>query len=185
MITNIYFVRHAHSTYTPDELSRPLSEKGFEAAKKVFEILAAEDITQVVSSPYKRAIQTVVGIAELRKLDVIIEEGFKERRLAEVPVENFEEAVVKAWEDFDFANPGGETGYCAQKRGVQALKDLLGKYYGGNVVIGTHGNIMVLIMNYFDKKFNYDFWCNLDMPDIYKLSFENEKLIEVRQLWEG
>jgi len=26
-MTTLYFVRHAHSTYTPDEVERPLSEK--------------------------------------------------------------------------------------------------------------------------------------------------------------
>lgn len=28
-MTTLYFVRHAHSTYTPDEVERPLSEKGY------------------------------------------------------------------------------------------------------------------------------------------------------------
>ncbi len=64
MITSIYFVRHAHSTYTPDELGRPLSKKGFEDAKRVTESLLSENINVVLSSPYKRAIQTVQGIAD-------------------------------------------------------------------------------------------------------------------------
>lgn len=42
---------------------------------------------------------------------------------------------------------------------------------------------MVLIMNYYDKKYNYDFWERLNMPDIYKLSFENEVLIDVKHIW--
>jgi 2,3-bisphosphoglycerate-dependent phosphoglycerate mutase len=31
------------------------------------------------------------------------------------------------------------------------------------------------IMNYFDDKYDYDLWINLSMPDIYKLSFQNNK----------
>gem|GEM_PF-7099402 len=31
--------------------------------------------------------------------------------------------------------------------------NILEKYKGENVVIGTHGNIMVLIMNFFDSQF--------------------------------
>lgn len=42
---------------------------------------------------------------------------------------------------------------------------------------------MVLIMNYYDKKYNYDFWKGLNMPDIYKLSFEDEKLVSVEHLF--
>ncbi|SEF71455.1 2,3-bisphosphoglycerate-dependent phosphoglycerate mutase [Paenibacillus sp. UNC499MF] len=43
---------------------------------------------------------------------------------------------------------------------------------------------MVLIMNYLDKKFDFTFWKQLDMPDIYKLSFDNRRLIEVKRIWD-
>lgn len=35
MKTNLYFTRHAHSNYTPDEYSRPLSEQGIVDADKI------------------------------------------------------------------------------------------------------------------------------------------------------
>jgi 2,3-bisphosphoglycerate-dependent phosphoglycerate mutase len=50
MITNLYFVRHAHSIYTPDELGRPLSERGLSDAKLVTERLRKESIDLVISS---------------------------------------------------------------------------------------------------------------------------------------
>jgi 2,3-bisphosphoglycerate-dependent phosphoglycerate mutase len=184
MNTNIYFVRHAHSTYTPDELSRPLSARGLKDAEPVTKLLLGENVTQVISSPYKRASQTVDGIARLLGINILIDEGFRERKLADSSVDNFDEAVIKAWESFDFSLPGGETGYSAQIRGVKALKDILVEYCGENIVIGTHGNIMVLIMNHYDKRYDYDFWSNLNMPDIYKLSFENGRLMEVKHIWE-
>lgn len=58
-MTNIYFVRHANSSYSTDELNRPLSEKGINDAKKVTELLSHENISKVISSPYKRAIQSI------------------------------------------------------------------------------------------------------------------------------
>ncbi len=39
LLTNLYFIRHAHSTYTPDKLNRPLSEKGLADAEKITKIL--------------------------------------------------------------------------------------------------------------------------------------------------
>ena len=183
MITNIYFVRHADSVYTLDELNRPLSNKGFTDVEKVTELLLCENITKIISSPYKRAIQTVEGTANGFALDILIEEDFRERKIAEGAVENPQEVISKYWEDFDFSILEGESGYLAQDRGVAALKKVLSKYCGENIVIGTHGNIMVLMMNYYDKKFNYDFWRNLKMPDIYKLSFEDEELVDVRRIW--
>ncbi len=155
MITNIYFVRHASSSYSPDEMNRPLSEKGLKDAKKVTELLSHENITKVISSPYRRAIQTVEGTSNHFGLPILIDEGFRERKLANSPVINFDEVVLKYWKNFDFSLPGGEAGYFAQERGVQSVRSVLNKYCGENIVIGTHGNIMVLIMNYYDKKYNY------------------------------
>jgi 2,3-bisphosphoglycerate-dependent phosphoglycerate mutase len=152
LITNIYFVRHANSSYTSDELNRPLSEKGLRDAKKATELLSNKNITYVISSPYKRAMQTVEGTASYFGLPVLLDEGFRERKIADSSVENFGEVILKYWGNFDFFLPGGETGYIAQERGVQSLKSVLNKYSGENIVIGTHGNIMVLIMNYYDKK---------------------------------
>ncbi|MBS4218659.1 histidine phosphatase family protein [Bacillus sp. FJAT-49711] len=181
--TNIYLVRHAHSTYTPDELGRPLSEQGVNDSHLVTEQLKSENIDFVISSPYKRAIQTVEGISKWIDKEIIIEEGFKERKLAKGPVEDFIEAITIVWENPNFAWKGGESNISAQKRGVDITFKILKKYEGKNIVIGTHGNIMVLIMNYFDSKFDFTFWQKLDMPDIYRLTFEGTQLVEVKRIW--
>ncbi|WP_088103412.1 histidine phosphatase family protein [Halalkalibacter urbisdiaboli] len=183
-MTILYFVRHAHSTYTPDELNRPLSERGFTDATNVTKLFKTEEIDIVVSSPYKRAVQTVEGIAEHIKIEVEIIDGFKERILTTVPAEDFTHAITKVWEDFNFSWEGGESNIVAQKRGVETTYNLLEKYKDKNVVIGTHGNIMVLIMNFFDKQYDFSFWQNLDMPDIYKLTFDDKVLRNVERLWE-
>lgn len=82
MDTNIYFVRHAHSVYTPDELGRPLSERGIQDADKVTNLLKTENIEVVLSSPYKRAFQTVEGTAEHIDEPIKVVEDFKERELS-------------------------------------------------------------------------------------------------------
>lgn len=184
MITNLYFVRHAHSTYSPDELNRPLSERGIEDAKKVTEMLKNESINVLISSPYKRAIQTIEGLTGIYGIDIVIEEDFKERLLSEKPLNDFDSAIAKVWEDYSFSWEGGESNVVAQNRGVRALEKVLERYEGKNIAIGTHGNIMVLIMNYLDKRFDFTFWKQLDMPDIYKLSFDNRRLIEVKRIWD-
>jgi len=184
LITNLYFVRHAHSTYSADELNRPLSERGKEDARKVTRILKNESISVLISSPYKRAVQTIEGLAEMCGVEIVIEEDFKERLLSEKPVDDFDSAIAKVWEEYSFSWAGGESNIIAQNRGVRALDKALERYRGKNIAIGTHGNIMVLIMNYFDKRFDFTFWNQLDMPDIYKLSFDNGRLIEVNRLWD-
>lgn len=184
MQTNVYFVRHAHSIYTPDEMERPLSEYGLKAVRIVTELLKNEAIDVVYSSPYKRAMQTVEEIARYYKKDIKVVDELKERRLSSKPVEDFEAAITKVWEDFDFAWEGGESSRQAQKRGVVAILNLLENNQGKNIVMGTHGNIMVLMMNHFDSQYHMDFWEKLEMPDIYKLTFNKKELIEVRRIWD-
>lgn len=120
MPTNLYFVRHAHSIYTPDELGRPLSERGFNDANIVTALLKNEAIDAVYSSPYKRAIQTVEGIAKYIGKEIKIIDDFKERILAEKPVEDYTKAITQVWEDYEFSGAGGESNRVAQKRGVNA-----------------------------------------------------------------
>lgn len=171
MNTDIYLVRHAHSVYTQDELNRPLSEKGLTDAGRISDILLNENIDYVLASPYRRAIQTVEGVAKNIGIDILIEEDLKERKISEIPVEDFNSALNKLWSDWDFSFDGGESNLEAQRRGINLLNKVLKKYAGKKIVMGTHGNIMVLIMNYFDSIYDFNFWKNLSMPDVYKLSF--------------
>ena len=64
------------------------------------------------------------------------------------------------------------------------IKRLLKEYKGMSIVIGTSGKIMTALMNYYDRKYGYEFWASTSIPDIYKLIFSNEKFIEVKRTWE-
>ncbi|MGH1036385.1 histidine phosphatase family protein [Bacillus cereus] len=181
-MTTIYFVRHAHSTYTKEERERPLSEKGHCDAENVIHLLKDKHIDVVISSPYKRAIQTVQGIANTYHVSIEVEEDLRERLLSLEPVANFNDAIENVWEDWSFAYEGGESNDVAQRRAVICMQSILKKYKGKNIVIGTHGNIMVLLMNYFDSKYDFRFWKTLRMPDIFKLNFHNEDLVAAERI---
>lgn len=124
-MTTIYFVRHAHSTYTKEERERPLSEKGHLDAENVTRLLKDKHIDVVISSPYKRAIQTVQGIANTYHVSIEIEENLRERLLSKEPVTDFNNAVQKVWEDWDFAYEGGESNEVAQRRAVICMQNIL------------------------------------------------------------
>ncbi|PKJ55949.1 histidine phosphatase family protein [Bacillus sp. SN10] len=181
-MTTIYFVRHAHSTYTKEERERPLSEKGHLDAENVTHLLKDKHIDGVISSPYKRAIQTVQGIANTYHVSIEIEEDLRERLLSSEPVADFNDAIENVWEDWSFAYEGGESNDVAQRRAVICMQSILKKYKGKNIVIGTHGNIMVLLMNYFDSKYDFQFWKTIHMPDVYKLTFDNYCFISAERV---
>lgn len=156
-----------------EERGRPLSEKGHCDAENVTRLLKDKHIDVVISSPYKRAIQTVQGIANTYHVSIQIEEDLRERLLSTEPVQDFNDAMEKVWGDWNYAYEGGESNDVAQRRVVTCMQSILKKYKGKNIVIGTHGNIMVLLMNYFDSKYDFQFWKTLHMPDMYKLTFDN------------
>ncbi|MDY7043147.1 histidine phosphatase family protein [Virgibacillus sp. M23] len=182
MVTTIYLVRHAHSTSTPDEYNRTLSAQGVIAASQVTDKLTKENIHHVYSSPYRRAIQTIEGTARQLDKTIGLIENVKERILSDKPVKDFQTAITKVWGNYDFAFTGGESNYEAQHRGVKSIFELLEIHQNENIVIGTHGNIMVLIMNYFDRRYDFSFWEKLEMPAIYKLIFREKELQEIQKI---
>ncbi|OCL26612.1 hypothetical protein U472_11550 [Orenia metallireducens] len=186
MKTNIYFVRHAESNYVPkdDDFYRPLSEKGKNDVKRVTDFFKDLNITRVLSSPYIRAVHTVEGVSKDKNLDMEIIEDFKERKVANryLNDEEFRNFVKHQWNDFDYCLEGGESLNQVQERGIRALNKIIRKYHNENIIVGTHGTWLGVILNYFDEKYDYNFWKTIKMPDIVLLSFENENLKFIKQI---
>ncbi|SEO41645.1 histidine phosphatase family protein [Paenibacillus sp. OV219] len=190
MRTKLIFVRHAESTgpFVPElDRTRGLSERGQASLIRMGEMMGEVQIDHVVSSPYQRAMLTVQGLADARGLPVVCYDALRERQLhgSEYPLagEEFHGAIQQSFEDKHFALPGGESFEEAQQRALPVIKQLLREHQGQTVVIGTHGNIMVMLLNAFDERYDYTFWRSTTMPDLYEAEFEGEQLMEVRRLW--
>lgn len=182
-MTTFYFVRHAHANWMPDE-NRPLSESGLTKADRVADILTSHPITAIYASPYRRAHQTVEPLAKQLNLPLQILDDLRERQLAAEPfdtVDGFDAGVKAVWADPAFAHAGGESNMVAQKRGAVLIEQLSAKHADGHIVLGTHGNLMALMLQHFLPSCDYDFWQALSMPDIYRLSIKDEP--ELSQLW--
>jgi len=84
-MTTVYFIRHAEPNYdNHDDLSRELSKKGLEDRKRVTSFLLDKSIDIVLSSPYKRAMDTVSDFAQQKGLDITVIDGFRERKVDSV-----------------------------------------------------------------------------------------------------
>lgn len=76
-MTTIYFVRHAEPNYdNHDDLTRELTTKGLEDAKKVTGFLKDKGIQVAYSSPYKRAIDTIQDFTKAAGLKIHLEPLF-------------------------------------------------------------------------------------------------------------
>jgi 2,3-bisphosphoglycerate-dependent phosphoglycerate mutase len=188
MKTTIYMVRHAESSFVfGQERSRGLSEEGLEDAKRVAELLQDVDIHFIASSAYDRAIQTVQYLADRKNLQIIEYEDLRERPIKgldyQAPWEELLEAIRTSFIDLDFALEGGESTRKAQNRAIPIIEKLLTEHQGKNIVIGTHGNIMTIIMNYYDSNYGFEFWNNTSKPDIYKMTFYDNRLDRIDRVW--
>nr|WP_183602810.1 histidine phosphatase family protein [Paenibacillus phyllosphaerae] len=181
-------IRHAEAPFIPgQERTRGLSEAGLQAAEQVASRLRGQRIDAVVSSPMARAIQTVQHVAEERKLTILLAEVLRERIIhaedVEVTWAERESAIERSFADPDYALPGGETTRQAEERALPVLKRLLAQYEGQAIAVGTHGQIMTIMMRAFDGRYDHGFWKRTTMPDIYRLELEGEQLQRVERLW--
>ncbi len=181
-MTTFYLVRHAHADWTPDE-DRPLSARGRADAERVADLLQPFPITAVCASPCRRARETVEPLAA--RLDLPIRElpDLRERQLAAGAVDDFLDAVAATWRDPAFAHPGGEANAVAQKRGVAVVRRLQEQHPAGHIVLGTHGNLLALVLQHFDPAVDFAFWQALTMPDIYQLTLSGAVAAAVRRIW--
>lgn len=183
--TVLYLVRHAESLYVEGaNRTRGLSVRGRDAALKVEKQLIDKEIDLFISSPYLRAVDTIQPLAKAMKHEIILIEDLRERTLGRT-TDEFLEAKRKLYKDKAFSFPDGESSLVAQERIVKVMESILITYPGKDIVMGTHGDIMTLLLNHYDSQFDYDFWKSITMPDIYRLEFLKKDLKKVTRLWQN
>ena len=169
IVTTIYFVRHA--------------EPNYEDRKLVTEFLLDKQIDIVLSSPYKRAVDTIRDFAEIKGLDITIIDEFKERRVDSGGIEDFNSFCKMQWEDFSYKLSDGESLQEVQNRNVFALSRVLEQYRNKKIVVGSHGTALSTIIHYFDKTFGYSDFDKIRflMPWIVEFTFEDKECINIRK----
>lgn len=139
-MTTVYFIRHAEPNYeNHDDSARELSEKGLNDRKLVTKFLSDKHIDAVLSSPYKRAVDTVADFAESANLEIHIIEDFRERRVGSTWIADFHTFTRKQWANFHYKLADGESLQETQNRNIKALHYVLELFDGKNIAVGSHG----------------------------------------------
>lgn len=128
-----------------------------EDRKLVTKFLADKHIDVVLSSPFKRAVDTVKDFATFAKMQ---------------------------WSDFAYKLSDGECLQEVQTRNISALQQVIYKYAGKNIVVGSHGTALSTIINYYDHSFGYNDFERIKnvMPWIVEFVFdENTKCIGIEE----
>lgn len=181
----VYFVRHAKPDFSvKDDFTRPLLQSSLSDCKKITKFLLNKNITKIFSSPYKRSIDTIKDLANSLNLKINYVYDFRERKIDNIWIENFNEFSKKQWNDFDYKLSNGESLKEVQKRNIEALVKILDENSDENIVIGTHGTALSTIINYFDNKFNYNEFEKIKsiMPFIVCFTFDKGNVISIEKI---
>lgn len=184
-ITHVYFVRHAEPNFNNhDDKSRELTDKGLIDRVLVTDFLKDKMIDVVLSSPYKRAVDTVKDFADKYNLTVKTIYDFRERKVDSVWIDDFQAFTKQQWNDFTYKFSDGEALGEVQKRNISALNAVLLEYQNKNIVVGSHGTALSSIINYYDSSFGYkDFeQIRLLMPWVVKFIFNKTDCVGIERI---
>jgi 2,3-bisphosphoglycerate-dependent phosphoglycerate mutase len=174
---DVLLVRHAEPVAigTPGvaDNDRPLTEDGRAAAAELAAELEGWELTAIYCSPYARAVETVRVLADRRGMRIQLLDDLRERLLSVELHEGWQDTLRTAWADADFALPGAESGRGAQRRAIGIL-DLLRSRHpdGGRLVLGSHGNLISLILQALEPGVGYEFHLDMPMPALYRLTHD-------------
>lgn len=180
MKTTLYITRHGETLWNLEGRMQgwkdsPLSEKGIEQAKLLYERLKCIDFNKIYSSSCGRAFKTAEILKGTRDLKLI-----KEDDLREVNMGNWEgmlqSDIEKKWPDQIhnfwkapnlYKSETGEDFCKAQKRLVLKVEKIINDNLGKTVLIVTHAAALKLILCHYANRNIKEMW---EPPFIYQTS---------------
>jgi 2,3-bisphosphoglycerate-dependent phosphoglycerate mutase len=180
MNKKIYLVRHCEAEGQPPEAA--LTEVGRKQANELAQFFLNKQIDQILSSPYLRAKESIEPLQKELNVELKVDNRLGERVLSNVMLSDWLEKLEKSFTDLDISYEGGESSRVAQDRGVGVIKQVM-KQNVENSIIVTHGNLLALILHYFNAEFGFEQWKNLTNPDVYCLHFEKDGL-SIERVWD-
>lgn len=178
MKQTIYLIRHAEPNYNNhQDDERELTAKGLQDCQLLLDYFKDISIDRIYSSPFKRTLQTIDELAKEKNLPIQIKENFRERKIDDVWIDDFNTFSQRQWQDFNYKLAKGESLQEVQDRNIQQLQEIL-KEQETSIIISSHGTAISTILNYYDHQFAFDNFQAIKqlMPFLATLSFENGKL---------
>lgn len=172
---SIYLIRHAKAE--GQEPYASLTDEGYRQAERLAEMLSSHGISYIVSSPWKRAVQTAVPLGAAIQQHIHTDERLQERVLSTNDLPDWTDVLKRTYDDVDWAAEGGESSRIAARRALAVLEECWSRPEPHGVVV-THGNLLSLIIRQYVPSFGYPEWARLSNPDIYVLRREHRQMDE-------
>lgn len=204
MKTTIYLIRHSIPSKNSDNIDitiplqirnekNQLSPEGEQKAKELSKMSELKNIDVVISSNYVRALSTAKYIAKENNINIVVNEAFGERKhginsWSELP-KDFEERQIK---NKTYKLPNGESQEEVATRMYNNILKTLKENKGKRVVIVSHATAITFLFiklgKYIDKNIYFndtiiiDKEFNWNAPEIFKLEFDDNKLINIKNI---
>ncbi|MBD1371870.1 histidine phosphatase family protein [Hazenella sp. IB182357] len=172
----IYLIRHCQAE--GQAADAPLTPTGEVQAEALGDFLAQFPIDTIVSSPYRRAVQSVEPLAKRLSQPIHIEPLFQERVLSDTSLPDWKLQLEQSFIDLDLRLVGGESSRDAMERGIKALEGMK-KRGGQHVVVVTHGNLLTLLLKSFDERFGFNEWEQMANPDVFQVDVGRGEVMQL------
>ena len=181
----LLLVRHCQAAWLEDNKSRPLSELGLEQAQALGAWLRESwPIDGIVSSPYRRTIETIAPFAAASALEIALDERLREREAPFLAANADHIAAAEAcFTDHALRLEGAETGFEAQERGWAAIEAMLQSSYALPVLV-SHGQLLSFTLARIDGTTGVDRWRAMTTPDVFLLESVAPGTCRVERVWE-
>ena len=105
-----------------------------------------------------------------------------ERILSDVPMDDWMQKLESTFTNIDIAFSGGESTKQATDRAISLIQHVLKLNYTTTLLV-THGNLLTLILKYFDHTIGFHEWKALTNPDVYEIVIDEQ--CTIKRLWEA
>jgi len=158
--TRLYLVRHGATQLSAEdrfagEIGVDLSPEGREQAARLGERLRDDEIGAIYSSPLSRTVETARIVAGKCGLDIQLSDGLREihhghwEGLTRQEVETRFAQEYSDWQQdpFTFAPAGGESGVSVLARALPAIREIVVRHAGQNVLVVSHKATIRLLLS--------------------------------------
>ncbi len=179
MDKRLYIVRHCAAS--GQDPTAPLTPAGQAQALLLADRLASAGIDRVVSSPFRRALDSIAPLAH--RLGLVVEQDVRlvERVLSTADLPDWQDHLRATFTDPDMCLPGGESSRAAQARGVAAVTTIL-RQPATTPLLVSHGNLIALLLQHFAPQLGFDTWRALTNPDVYLVTL-TPGAATIRRVW--
>ena len=174
-----------------------LSSEGEERAKILCNTKELDNIDAIYTSNCVRTLQTAKYLLERHNLKVKIDDRLDERRAGKPNDKDVPDWFLKQYFDANYKTEGGESQLDVQNRMSEVINEILESNKDKRVAIFTHGYAITFyllkyckLLEIYDKKLKYEYKGNIlfdktiNAPEVFKLTFNDNKKLENIELIE-